>query len=87
MNRVEFLKEVRAISDKENWMLRGRLTTELIEKMQEVFDHLEELEMREDRNDYLVKQLHLHQRIIAELEYSLSDEKMLLERLEEVRKG
>ena len=85
MNRVEFMKEVRAISEKENWLLRGRLTSELIEKMQEVFDRLAELEMREDRNDYLMNQLHIQQQINFELEYNLGDEKYLEKRLEQVR--
>lgn len=87
MNRVEFLKEVRAISDEEYWIRRGQKVSDLVEKMSEVFDRLEELEMREDRNDYLMNQLHIQQQINFELEYNLSNEKYLLERLEEVRKG
>lgn len=85
MNRAEFMKEVRGISDKENWLLRSRLTSELIEKMQEVFDKLAELEMREDRNEYLMNQLHHQQQINFELEYNLGDEKYLEKRLEQVR--
>lgn len=85
MNRVEFLKKVRAISDEESWLRRGKATTELIEEMSEVFDRLQDLEMREDRNDYLMKQLHLQQQINFELEYNLGDEKYLEKCLEQVR--
>ena len=85
MNRVEFLKKVRAIADEENWYRRGHVTSELIEEMSEVFDRLQELEMREDRNDYLMNQLHLQQQINFELEYNLGDEKYLEKRLEQVR--
>ena len=87
MNRVELMKKVRDMAGEENWIRRSRTASELIEEMHEVFDRLQELEMREDRNDYLTKQLHLQQRINAELEYNLSDEHCLLDRLEEVRKG
>lgn len=49
MNRVEFLKKVRVIADEPIWLHRSNMTSDLITEMQEVFDRLEELEMREDR--------------------------------------
>ena len=85
MNRVEFLKKVRLIADEPIWLHRSNMTSDLITEMQEVFDRLEELEMREDRNDYLTKQLHIQRQINYELEYNLGDEKYLEQHLVVVR--
>lgn len=85
MNRVEFLKKVRLIADEPIWLQRSNMTSDLITEMQEVFDRLEELEMREDRNDYLMKQLHIQRQINYELEYNIGDEKYLEQRLHVVR--